>query len=888
MIATWTLGLLRRRRGRLAATAAGIAAAVALVACLGSFLAAAQGSMTARAIRSVTVDWQVEVQPGAQPSTVLSTVQSAPGVHAALPVGFAHSTGFIAQTGGSTQTTGPAMVLGIPPNYREQFPGAIRTLVGADSGVLIAQQTAANLHAAPGDTVHIGRAGMAPVDVVVDGVVDLPQADSLFQKVGAPVGAQPVAPPDNVLILGQAQWHSVFDPLSALRPDLVSTQIHTALDHDAAARSGRRPTRRSAAAAHNLEARSAGGAQVGDNLGAALGAARSDAAYARVLFLFLGLPAGVLAGLLTATVVAAGADRRRRDQALLRARGATRAPIAVDSPQPRPPWSGSSAAPSGSSQPHWSAWSPSGPPALVPTPALRWAGPRPRLLWDWRIAAAAVLAPAWRDLRESTIITARADVRRTRPPRWTRSGLDIVALAVSGVLFWLAGRTGYQIVLAPEGVPTISVSYWAFVAPALLWIGAALLVWRLSDVLLGRGWAVVARVLQPVAGSLSRVVAHSLSRQRAPLARAIVLLALALAFAASTATFNATYRAQAEVDAQLTNGADVTVTEAPGSAVSAGAAAQLAAIPGVRSVEPIQHRFAYVGTDLQDLYGVSPTTITNVTALQDNYFQGGTAEQLMHKLAAQPDSLLVSAETVNDFQLRPGDTVNLRIQDARTHQLTTVGFHYIGIVTEFPTAPKDSFLVANAGYIAQHTGSDAVGAFLVDTGGRDTTAVADGIRTAVGTSATVTDIATTRGSVGSSLTAVSLAGLTRIELGFGLCLAAASGGLVLALGLTERRRSFAIANVLGATRRQLRSFVLAEAAILIACGLAAGAALSWALSRMLVSVLTGVFDPPPAALSVPWVYLAATAATIAVAIGAVSAATARLARRSPLTVLSEL
>jgi len=45
-----------------------------------------------------------------------------------------------------------------------------------------------------------------------------------------------------------------------------------------------------------------------------------------------------------------------------------------------------------------------------------------------------------------------------------------------------------------------------------------------------------------------------------------------------------------------------------------------------------------------------------------------------------------------------------------------------------------------------------------------------------------------------------------------------------ALGLAERRRSFAIADVLGATRRQQRSLVLAEAVILITCGLAAGAA----------------------------------------------------------------
>src|SRR5205085_10465191 len=114
------------------------------------------------------------------------------------------------------------------------------------------------------------------------------------------------------------------------------------------------------------------------------------------------------------------------------------------------------------------------------------------------------------------------------------------------------------------------------------------------------------------------------------------------------------------------------------------------------------------------------TSITNVIALRDNYFQGGTVAQLMHKLATQPDSLLVSAETVKDFQLLPGDSINLRLQDARTHQLRSGGFHYIGVVTEFPTAPKDSFFVANAMYVAQRTGSNAAGAFPVDTARRHT------------------------------------------------------------------------------------------------------------------------------------------------------------------------
>ena len=44
----------------------------------------------------------------------------------------------------------------------------------------------------------------------------------------------------------------------------------------------------------------------------------------------------------------------------------------------------------------------------------------------------------------------------------------------------------------------------------------------------------------------------------------------------------------------------------------------------MRSVEPLQHRFAYVGADLQDLYGVRPRTIGAAGELQDAWFPGGT------------------------------------------------------------------------------------------------------------------------------------------------------------------------------------------------------------------------------------------------------------------------
>src|SRR5436190_2022029 len=133
---------------------------------------------------------------------------------------------------------------------------------------------------------------------------------------------------------------------------------------------------------------------------------------------------------------------------------------------------------------------------------------------------------------------------------------------------------------------------------------------------------------------------------------------------------------------------------------------------------------------------------------------------------------------------------------------------------------------------------------------------ADTLRRQLGTNATVTDLDSSRKIVGSSLTAVDLDGLTRVELGFALALGAAATGLTLWLGLTERRRTFAIATALGANQRQLGAFVWAEAIVTTAAGLLTGTVAAWALSNMLVKVLHGVFDPAPEALAVPWTYLA--------------------------------
>lgn len=878
----WLASLARRRWAATVSAVLAVAITVALLASIFGFLGSAEATMTSRAVANVAVDWQVQLAPGADPAQALSELQRSPGAAKAIQVGYFHAPGFQTTDGGSTQTTGPGYVLGLGEGYLAAFPQEIRNLVGSGD-VLLFQQTAANLHAAPGSIVSIQRPGLDPARVTIGAVVDLPLADSLFQVVGAAPGTAPQAPPDNVLILPLAQWHSLFDPAAAAAPDALRLQIHAAIPHDL-------PNSPAAAytqvtgMARNYETRLAGAGVVGDNLAARLDAARADAAYARVLFLFLGAPGVALAAMLTVVVFAAAAERRRRDRSLLKLRGASAAQI-LRLALLEAIFLGVCGGAIGLAaaglvvRASFGSWSF----GTSRAASLQWT--LAALLAGIALSVAALVVPAWRDIRFERVVGGRIAVRRGRGPIWERIGLDIVFLGIAALAYWRASQNGYQLVLATEGAPRVAVSYTPFIAPLFLWVGAVLFTLRVIRMLLVRARSATAIAVKPFAGRLSTLVSAALSRQTSSLLPGVGMVMLAIAFAISTATFNSTYAAQARVDAELTNGADVTVTGGPGATL-ASTAAVIRALPGVASIASMQHRFAYVGNDLQDIFGVNAATIGATAKLSNAFFSGGTAAELMAKLAATPDGVLVSQETVTDYQLQPGDAIKLRLMSSADHQYHAVLFHYVGIAREFPTAPKDSFLVANASYLAAKTASDTAETLLIKTTGSPTT-LANQVRGLLGpaSGATVQDIQSVERSIASELTAVSLRGLTRIELAFALALAGAGAALVFAAGFDQRRRTLAISTALGATARQARGIVWSEVAIILTGGLFGGFALGFVASRMLVKILTQVFDPPPAFMTIPWAYIGLS---VGIAAAAVIAAGRLSAKRGELGVLETL
>jgi len=182
-------------------------------------------------------------------------------------------------------------------------------------------------------------------------------------------------------------------------------------------------------------------------------------------------------------------------------------------------------------------------------------------------------------------------------------------------------------------------------------------------------------------------------------------------------------------------------------------------------------------------------------------------------------------------------------------------------------------MVANLGYLLAVTHDPGPNVVFVKTRGSPSDSahrVAGTVRRFGGT---VKDITSQTAQTVSSITTVDLRGITKIEEGFALVLAAAAMALFVVLGVIERRHEFATMAALGSSVRDIAAFLWSEAAIVLVGALALASLLGWLLAEMLVAMLRHVFDPPPDHLAAPWGFLlglggaAVASGAVAVAIG---------------------
>jgi len=91
---------------------------------------------------------------------------------------------------------------------------------------------------------------------------------------------------------------------------------------------------------------------------------------------------------------------------------------------------------------------------------------------------------------------------------------------------------------------------------------------------------------------------------------------------------------------------------------------------------------AYVGTEIQDIFGIDAGSLQRATTFSDTFFPSSTAVQTLAHLVATPNGLLVSDETAKNYSIVPGDRVLLIGGGSRSRAVSAIAPAVFGLGVE--------------------------------------------------------------------------------------------------------------------------------------------------------------------------------------------------------------
>jgi ABC-type lipoprotein release transport system permease subunit len=338
---------------------------------------------------------------------------------------------------------------------------------------------------------------------------------------------------------------------------------------------------------------------------------------------------------------------------------------------------------------------------------------------------------------------------------------------------------------------------------------------------------------------------------------------LVVAFGVALALFGATYDRAKAADAAFVVGADVRVTPSVLSTrPHPPSYASTLKVAGVAAVTPVVSKLdnaVLIGPNDQDratLTAIDPAGFARVAALSDAVFAGGSASRSMAALAARPHAVLVDAAAADALSIEPGEDVRVLLARGTKRQ-TLATFRVAGLFERFPGFPAGTDLVARLDDYAAATHSNHADFFLARVSGGGDGALARAaatLRSGPG-SADPIDVQTRATALDkdqSTLTALDVHGLVDLDSLYTLLMSAAVIAMFVFGLVLERRREYVTLRAQGMRIGELRALVLGEAAVVAACGLAAGLLVGAGMAALLVRVLRPLFILRPSLTFGAW------------------------------------
>jgi putative ABC transport system permease protein len=823
--------------------------------------------------------------PGVATADQLSFVDLAPGA--------LHS--------GSRQAAGTVRLFGFDDRYR-QHDRTIRIVSGSyrPGHGLLSAEAARALSIKPGDIVHLDVPGRAtPLPVPISGITDLSGARSLFDSRQGQQLEQFVYVRNTLVIEPERFAKEVvpaFQRAETTRGDVVKSrpilEVDIAIERQRLDADPGTALAQTKAVAGTVTQVAPGQDTLVDNISNTLQVASDDARVAKRMFVFLGLPGALMAALLAAYAGGVLASALRREQAVLRIRGANRrqllrmhalrtlalaavgsviglglgmaSAVAVLSPEDlaRAPTSG----------------------LLVS--ALLGAG-------GGFLATGAALYAAGRRAINRDISEERAQLS-SRPPAWRRLRLDLAVLLVVVIVEGIAVRGG-----AFEGVAgsvydgrAVSLRLHLVIVPIGVWIGGVLLLARAV------GW-LFSHLPLPGPPRFGRPLHGLLTRgfRRRPWAAAggVIVVGLIFALGTSVASFTASYNRAKAADARFVVGSDVRVTPSPASTLQhpPGYAGTLDVL-GVQAATPVvfgplnavvQSEF---NEDAASMAAVDPASFGRVAALADTNFVDQTAASAMDALARDPGGVFLSSELADYLAVEPDDEVQvLFARGTKEQQLSQM--RVLGLFERLPGFPEGADVLANLHQQVRLIPSTNASFFLARTTDPDAATLARAV-SALGDGPGSVDAlqidtrATALDKDQSSLAALNIHGLLTLDSAYALAMAATAITVFVFGLLLQRRREYVTLRAQGLRAGELRSLLLTEAGAVVVLGCLAGLLVGSAMAFFLVSVLRPLFVLHPPIL-LPGAGIATLAALVLGVSLLASAAATTLVNRLPPTEL---
>jgi putative ABC transport system permease protein len=805
---------------------------------------------------------------------------------------------------GPKQLPEAVRVFGLDSRYLEQDP-SIKIINGSyepDSG-LISAEAARALSIGPGGVVQIRVPGMSqPLSVRISGITDVSRAKSLFYSREGKQLEQFVYVRNSVIVGPEVFSKTIipaFQNVTTAPGTILRSRpilevdvfvVREPLDADPAT-----ALAQTKAVADAVNTVAPGQDVLIDNISNALEVASEDARTAKRMFVFLGLPGALLAAILTSYAGGVLAGALRREQAILRIRGANRRhllrmhalrtlALAVVGSLLGVALGLISAA------------------LVLPADALASASPASLIISALLgagvgfLATGVALYAAGRRSITRQITDERAQLT-SRPPLWRLLGIDFLILGVAAAVAWYQRRHG-----GFEGVRgsvyygrSVVLRQHLVIIPIGIWLGGVLVLGRVVE----RVFAHLPlprrhRFGRPLRGLLTR----SIRRRSWAAASAVIMVGLIVALGTSVASFSASYDQAKARDARFVVGSDVRITPAPISALDHPPRyADKLKVSGIQTATPVVYGLlnALVESELNEDAGnmavVDPAAFGQVAPLIDSDFVGTTAASAMEALQRQPDGVYLGIELADRLDVEPGDDVQVLFARATKEQQLSE-MKVIGLFERVPGFPEGVDLLVNIERQMQLIPSTNATFFLAQTTDpSDATldqAVAELQDGPGSTDALQIDTrATALDKDQSSLAALNIRGLLTLDSAYGLAMAATAITIFVFGLLLQRRREYVTLRAQGLLIGKIRSLLVTESVVVAVVGAGIGALVGAGMAYFLVTVLHPLFVLRPEVVLPRADIVLLAALVLAVSIIASLAATTLVRRLPPGELLRD-